>query len=175
MTKSIFYIPLGFRPLRRKPRPPVARPADRALGLSLEFWFCGDIKLMVSCDCTALALMTALLPMSGALSGEVARGRPVTFVGEGILGIEAFVDDSDRNNAACLPTDGVNEPLLRASAFSKVDEGEVRADDVSVLVFALCAPASWPAAWLASSLEGRAEEGLEPGFVVWILVMRGLP
>ena len=132
---------------------------------------------MVSCDCTALALMTALLPMSGALSGEVVRGRPVAFVGEGILGIEAFVDDSDRNNAACLPTDGVNEPLLRASAFSKVDEGEVRADDVSVLVFVLvlCAPASWPADCLASSLEGRAEEGLEPGFVVWILVMRGLP
>ena len=132
---------------------------------------------MVSCDCTALALMTSLLPMSGALSGEVARGRPVAFVGEGILGIEAFVDDSDRNNAACLSTDGVNEPLLRASAFSKVDEGEVRADDVSVLVFVLvlCAPASWPAACLASSLEGRAEEGLEPGFVVWILVMRGLP
>ena len=129
---------------------------------------------MVSCDCTALALMTALLPMSGALSGEVARGRPVAFVGEGILGNEAFVDDCDRNNAACLSTE-VNKPFLRASAVSKVDEGEVRSDNVCVFVIVLCAPASWPAACLASSLEGRAEEGLEPGLVVWILLMRGLP
>ena len=103
------------------PRPPEAGPADStALGLGLDFWFCCDIKLMVSGGCTARALMTALLPMSGALSGEVVRRRPVAVVGEGILVVAAFVGDSDRN-AACLSTE--------------VLECEVMADVVCVFVY----------------------------------------